>query len=278
VGIALAFTPLIANGFESLASYLSENHPDAYVNGLDSILVRDSAAGFAAMIGSGFAVLLVMPLVQGLLTVSVSRSVIGYKATPAEVWERIRPRIGKLFGWVFLQFAAVVVSTALFSLLVVLVAVATPTALAALLIIFMVIGFIVVLFWVSVRVTLVPAALALEKDSLWTTAGRAWKLTIGSFWRTFGIMLLASMMVGALASILTMPLSMLSFFGGAVGGAGTMGTLAIVTVVTSIITTLVTTAFVSGVATLLYIDLRMRKENLAPALSASANRSGQQPR
>jgi membrane-anchored glycerophosphoryl diester phosphodiesterase (GDPDase) len=134
--------------------------------------------------------------------------------------------------------------------------------------ILLVLGGVVLFAWVGVRLLLVAPALALEGLRLWATVGRAWRLTRSSFWRLFGIYVLASIIVYIAASIVSYPFS-------AVGGlfaAGTGDGLAMVALTTlgTVIATAMMTIFLSAVVALLYVDLRMRREGLDVALASAA--------
>ncbi|WP_425956356.1 glycerophosphoryl diester phosphodiesterase membrane domain-containing protein [Xylanimonas sp. McL0601] len=227
---------------------------------------------YASSAGAGLTFLLSGPIVNGLLTVSVSRSVLGDKATVRQVWDRVGPRVWVLIGWSLLQTVALLVVVGAFVALAVglIYAVSQASGLAAGLIgVLLVLAAVAAAVWLSTRLLLVPPALALEKAGLWATVRRAWVLTRGSFWRVFGIYLLASFIVGVIAQVIAVPLSLVGGIATVAGGSATASVL-VTSIVTTVLGSAVSTIFLAGVVALLYVDLRMRREGLDVALAAAA--------
>ncbi|MEK8228079.1 hypothetical protein NKG05_21325 [Oerskovia sp. M15] len=95
----------------------------------------------------------------------------------------------------------------------------------------------------------------------------------GAYWRTLGISLLAYVAVSVLASIVVYPFSAITTF----FITNTFAVLAL-TAVAQVISSVVTTIFIAGVVSLLYIDVRMRREGLDVELTAAANEHGRRDR
>ncbi|GAB2465498.1 glycerophosphoryl diester phosphodiesterase membrane domain-containing protein [Xylanimonas ulmi] len=234
--------------------------------------VGDLARTYALAAGNSLTFILAAPIVNGILTVSVSRSVLGERESVRQVWRRLGPRLWTLIGWSLLQTAALLVLVSAYTLAaaaLVLAAWQQSLALAVALGILLTIGGLVVAVWLGTRLVLVPPALALESAGLWATVRRAWRLTRRSFWRLLGIYLLASIIVGVIAQVVAVPLGLL---GSAIALSVGSSTAAVVatTVVTTVVSTSISTIFLAGVVALLYIDLRMRREGLDVALAAAA--------
>jgi glycerophosphoryl diester phosphodiesterase family protein len=228
----------------------------------------------AGSAGTGITSILVAPVLEGVLTVSVSQSVVGRKLSVGEVWTRLRGRVWRLIGWSLLRGLAVTVGVFAYTLLAVLVVAAASEAsawVAVLLGILFAIGALALLVWLGARLGLVAPALALEGQRLWSTIPRAWRLTHGSFWRLFGIYLLAVVIVLAASAIVSYPFGLL---GGLVAGTGAseVGAIA-VTTLGSVVSSALVTIFLSAVVALLYVDMRMRREGLDVALAAAAAES-----
>lgn len=227
----------------------------------------------ATSLGSLVTVLLAAPVVEGILTVSVSQSVIGRKLSVRDVWARVRPRVGILIGWALLRTLGVIVLFSLWTLLLVLVIVAVgdwSVGATVLLTVLMILVLLAGTVWLGVRLGLVAPALVLEGRGLGTTLGRAWRLTRGVFWRLFGIYLLASVIVNIASSIITYPIQAGSGFLTMSGtGVATLGTV-LALVLATVISTAITTIFLSSVVAILYIDVRMRREGLDVQLAAAA--------
>jgi hypothetical protein len=115
----------------------------------------------------------------------------------------------------------------------------------------------------------------IERLTLGAAIARSWRLTVGYFWRTFGIVLLVAVIIQVVSSILSIPLSIvLGIAGALIAPTGDINTAATITIVIggiTVIVTLVLGAITSVVQAatpaLIYIDLRMRKEGLDLELS-----------
>jgi hypothetical protein len=100
---------------------------------------------------------------------------------------------------------------------------------------------------------------------------RSYRLVAGRWWAAFGLWLLAYLLVFVVAGILG------AIFGAALGSAidtDTRGGAILVNALTSILVGTVATPFLSAVAVVLYVDLRVRKEGLGIELLARGLDSG----
>jgi hypothetical protein len=115
-----------------------------------------------------------------------------------------------------------------------------------------------VVVWVWVRWSVDMPALFAEGIGPVKAIGRSWNLTRDNWWRTFGILLLVLIMVGLIQSALG------ALFGGIaalIPGINDEIRAGLVTTVSTVISALV--GALSPIAiTLLYLDLRVRKEGL----------------
>ncbi|MFS8199485.1 hypothetical protein ACLVWQ_12440 [Streptomyces sp. CWNU-52B] len=213
-----------------------------------------------------------------LLTTVTSRAVLGKPVTTAEAWRDARPQLLRLFGLTFLLPLIAVAITAVGILPGVLVGLAGGgdggVALAAL-------GGLAAAFvalWAMIRLSLASPALMLEKQGVLKSLSRSAKLVRGSWWRVFGIQLLATIIANILASIIVIPFAVLASALGGDGisglldtGGGDLGwTFLIVSGVGSVIGSMLTFPITAGVGVLLYIDQRIRREALDLDLARAA--------
>jgi hypothetical protein len=235
-------------------------------------------AGTVAIVILAAIVPLVLSLVlgailQGIVVLEVARGTVGEKLKLGGLWRAAKGRIGALIGWTLLITAAVIIAFVVVSLLVGLVIAFGGTAGLVggiLLGIAAGLGATVLALWLMTRLALVPSVLMIERLPLRDAIRRAWSLTIGFFWKTLGIQLLVAVIVQVAASIITTPLSFLFGFGTFLinpnGEESGFMIMAVVLYVLTIILTLVIGAIAAVVQTattsLIYIDLRMRKEGL----------------
>jgi hypothetical protein len=205
-------------------------------------------------------ILLSRVLLSGFLTITVGKAVLGQPVGFGEVWSRVRPRLWALLG-LTLVYPAVALGA---GLLIVLIALAVP-GLAVVLII-VAIPFAV---WLFIMFSLATPALMLENAAIVKAFGRSRTLVRGAWWRTFGIQLLAGIIAGIVAAIITVPFSLINGdFGGEVPDI-TLAYLAIGTI-GAIIAGTITEPFAAGVTVLIYTDRRMRVEGMDIELARAA--------
>ncbi|MET9777089.1 glycerophosphoryl diester phosphodiesterase membrane domain-containing protein [Streptomyces sp. NPDC006367] len=244
--------------------------------------VSDAIAGTA--VDSAVVSLLTMigvVVATALLTTVTSRAVLGRQVTTGAAWREARPQLARLFGLVLLVLLMVVglLLAGMVPGLIVTAAVGgeAGVALAAL-------GFLaggIVAIWLLTRLSLASPALMLEKQGVKKAMSRSTKLVNGSWWRVFGIQLLALVITNVVASIIVIPFTFLAAAlsgDGVVGfleGSGDLGwTFLLVSGIGSVIASVVTLPITAGVTVLLYIDQRIRREALDLELARAAGVQG----
>ncbi|MFF0113767.1 DUF7544 domain-containing protein [Streptomyces prasinus] len=220
-----------------------------------------------------------------LLTTVTSRAVLGTSVTTAEAWRDARPQVLKLFGLILLLMtiaAAVVTAGALPGIVM---AATVGGAGAVVLTVLGVLGAGIVALWLMNRYSLASPTLMLEKQGVLKAMGRSAKLVRGSWWRIFGIQLLAMIIAGFVASIIVIPFTVIAIAvtdGGVTGfldsAGGDIGwTFLIITGVGAVIGSMITYPIQAGVTVLLYIDQRIRREALDLELGRAAGVQGYGP-
>jgi hypothetical protein len=133
-----------------------------------------------------------------------------------------------------------------------------------------------------VRFSLAPAAAVFERQGAIAAMRRSARLVRGSWWRIFGISLLAAVIAAMASYAIQLPFSLLGMVPGSIGSSDwgsdpttsqvlvTMGGLLIVVAVGQLIAQIFAATFPQLVVSLLYVDRRIRVENLAPALAEAA--------
>ncbi|MBC7291599.1 MAG: glycerophosphoryl diester phosphodiesterase membrane domain-containing protein [Actinotalea sp.] len=229
--------------------------------------VTEAFAGSLATVGLLPWLLVAGAVLTGLLTGSVSRSVIGQKVTVAELWHRHWRRTLLLLVLAILQMVALVVlAVGVVGVVAVLAAADQPgLAVAALLVLGP--AAIALGVWIGFRLLLLPPALVLEGNGVWATVKRAWRLTRGSFWRILGIYLLASVVVAIVGQVLAVPVSVVAMIA---NPDPTSPVFLFSTTLLSGLVQAISTVFLAAVVALLYIDLRIRREGLDVDLARAA--------
>ncbi|WP_167136637.1 hypothetical protein [Diaminobutyricimonas sp. TR449] len=212
-------------------------------------------------------------LMQGIIVLEVSRGALGEKLKFRELWRLAKGRLWALVGWVLLVTLVVIVAATVIVLAIIaLVSQLGDASVAAAVIlgIFAGLGSLALWAWLSTKLAMVPSALVIERLPLRQAMARSWRLTGGYFWRTFGILLLVSVILNVASQIITTPITIVFTFLAplmTIGGDPTAAIIAsAVTYLVLVAVTLVVSAMilvVQGAATaLLYLDLRIRKEGL----------------
>jgi len=151
-----------------------------------------------------------------------------------------------------------------------------PTGLTVLLFVLGGIAAAVGAIYLYVSLALSGAALVLERASVTTALGRSRRLVKGNWWRVLGVLILTSLIVGAITVIVSIPFSVLGAGGTVIfSGTGSTGTslsffALAVGAIGGIIAGTISYPFAAAVSVLLYIDQRMRREGLDIELARAA--------
>jgi hypothetical protein len=210
-------------------------------------------------------------LLQGVIVLEVARATLGEKLRMAALWRQVGRRIWPLVGWTLLLSTGLLLGVLLVSGLVFACVILGDgwIVLAVLIGVFGGLLLIAACAWVWTKTAVVPSLIVLEGERIWSAVRRSWSLTNGFFWRTLGVLLLISLIVGVISQIVTTPLSLL--FGAATALIDPnasfeayipAGVLYLLTILISLVIGAVTIVVQSAAVALIYIDLRMRKEGL----------------
>ncbi|MFG2829837.1 hypothetical protein ACGFWI_20615 [Streptomyces sp. NPDC048434] len=236
-----------------------------------------AASGITSVIG-----LLAAIVVTGLLTMVVSRAVLGRSVTAGEAWGDARTQLPRLLGLLVLLplliMAIVAVGVAPGLIL-------TTTGTLEMGLVLTLIGGLaagVVSIWLGVRFSLASPALMLEKQGVIAAMRRSAKLVRGSWWRVLGVQLLAYLLVGMVEFIIQIPATIIAFLVGgenlmdwANGTSNTTGwSFLIVLGIGAVISSTITFPITAGVTALLYVDQRIRREALDLELARAAGLPG----
>ncbi|MFC0432855.1 hypothetical protein [Kutzneria buriramensis] len=235
-------------------------------------------------------VMVVVSLVLGLLawlvtqviaTVTVSRAVLGRHTTIGQALRVGAPRMLPLFGLAALIWLIVAACSVLpFTVVLVLAAVARSAGLILLAFLVGLIGLCAGAYFYT-TFALAQAALIMEPQPVLTALRRSRWLVRDNWWRIFGITLLASLMVSVVSYVAQTPLQFTSAISSAytinpageanaaelIRSALSPATMIVYVFVTALVAA-VGQPFINGVTTLLYHDMRIRKESFHQPLLA----------
>jgi hypothetical protein len=213
-------------------------------------------------------------IVTAMLVLTVSTAVLGQRMSPGQAWQQVRSRVFAVLGLALVQTLALISALLLPILPGVGVAVAgalVPGVILAVLGSF--VGTALAIF-LGTRWAFTAPVLLLEEQRVFAAMGRSFRLVRGSFWRVLGITLLAQLLVGIGGALIQTPFSLISSLILGTGGGyddfwTNLGQLS-VQGVGQVIAGAVFYPFAAAVTTLLYIDVRMRREGLDVELLRAA--------
>jgi hypothetical protein len=173
-------------------------------------------------------------LLTGFLTVVVGQAVLGRPVSFGEAWSRLRPRLLPLLALTVLYALLVFAGTLLL---------------------------IVPGVWLWVLYALATPVLVLESAPITMAFRRSRELVRGMWWRTFGILLLGSLLATIAAGIIGLPFSVAgSLLSASTGNILPTTTALLLTSIGATISGTITYPVVASVRVLLYFDQRMRRE------------------
>ncbi|GAB6901022.1 glycerophosphoryl diester phosphodiesterase membrane domain-containing protein [Kineosporia succinea] len=218
--------------------------------------------------------LLATTIITGLLIVAVGGAVRGEALAPGELWRRAKGRL-----WAVLGLAVLLLVTATVLIAVCMApggvllwqAVQGDADAEGIFVAFLVLalgGLVGAIVYAALYLgywALAVPALLLENLGMTAALRRSARLVRGSFWRVFGISLLTAVIAAVIGEIFTVPFSLVG--NGVVLALGTTGPASLI--VPQLLVTLGTIMagavlypFSAGAVTLLYLDLRMRREGM----------------
>ncbi|MCC3774923.1 glycerophosphoryl diester phosphodiesterase membrane domain-containing protein [Streptomyces sp. UNOB3_S3] len=241
---------------------------DAFRKSMGSLTV----ASLVGLVGSIIA--------SAMLTIVVSRAVLGRPTSVGDAWRNARPRLLALTGLFLLLPVLITAAFAIGLTPGLAVAAASDAGLsgdlegggagAGLLVLGGFAG-MAAAAWVWVRFSLAAPALMLEKQGVFTAMRRSAKLVKGAGWRIFGIQVLAAFIVFMIGSMAQIPTSLID---GIVTGESSMDHLTwtslIINGIGSAIGSALALPITAGMTALLYMDQRIRRESLDIELARAA--------
>ncbi|MEC4019617.1 DUF7544 domain-containing protein [Streptomyces sp. H27-D2] len=281
VAVVIQFVATLSTGlwFRDTSSLdaLGDNPSPSLDETMDAVGGPLGSTGITWLIG-----MLGTIITTALLTMVISRAVLGRGVSTSEAWRDARPQLPRLIGLLFLLPLIVTAVTALAVTPGLIVAATGSAAGGAALLLLGGLGGLVAAIWLWIRYSLAAPALMLEKQGVIASMRRSAKLVRGAWWRVCGIQLLALLVVMIVAGVVGLVSSVVAMlFGGAstvdwlLGDSSTTSwSFLVITGVGAVISSTVTFPISAGVTALLYVDQRIRREALDLELARAAGLPG----
>ncbi|MEU1074929.1 MULTISPECIES: hypothetical protein [unclassified Streptomyces] len=281
LGLTLTVAVITQTAEILVQRYLLPDPPEIDANATGAAAVDQAMdllrSSMLSLLPVGALALVGMLFVTAVLTIVISRSVLGRPVTLREAWAEAQPRLLPLLGLLVLlplMAGGIVGIGVLPGVLIGSDAGAALAGLGGL-------AAFVVVIWLLVRFSLAAPALMLERQGLVPSLRRSAKLVRGAWWRILGITLLTYLLTSIVSMIIAIPFTVTgmivddgsgSLFSGDVADFG--WPFLIITGIGSVIGAAITYPITAAVSALLYIDQRIRREALDIDLARAAKLPG----
>jgi len=235
----MGFVAILVVPVQFLDAYLNRNFPQKLFVGTQTTQSDNSNAVLISLAITGITLFVVQPLVNGGLARAVAWFHLGRTPTAGEILEGALQFLGPVL-LVMILYALVVIGGFLL--------------------------FIIPGIFFAIRFQFAVPAVVLEKERGTEAMRRSWRLTDRNFWRVFGILLVAGLLVAIAAAVITIPTVLSTQHSGSSGW--------VIRAIGGSVATVVTMPFSQLVTVLLYLDLRVRREGLTLDRLQSEGTSG----
>lgn len=125
--------------------------------------------------------------------------------------------------------------------------------------------------FIGIRLVVAPVLIVTQSLGVFAAMGKSWRLTQGMWWRIFGIVLVAALLISVLGGIIS------SIAGVVISFSNNMWVVLIATQLVGSITTAVGASLYYVLLCLLHVDVRIRRERLDVALINELQTPGNSP-
>lgn len=220
----------------------------------------------------------------------LQEAVLGRPTTFSAVWRRAWARVPAVIGTVFLTWVIAMIPLVLawagvIALFIGLTSAGGGDGASVALVVIGMLGALAtapLAVWLWVKFSLAPSAVVFENQGPIAALRRSSMLVRGDWWRIFGISLLAGAIAGVASYLIQLPFTFIGMFSGMLGSANlsndpnpasvvvAMSGYLIAIMIGQMVSQLIVATFPPLVTGLLYVDRRIRTENLGPVLAEAA--------
>lgn len=280
----------VAIAYAAVADHLDRlfaltEYEDPAARDLTPVLVAFGVVWLLSMLS----MLVATAVVYAAVPVVLQEAVLGRPTTFSAVWRRAWSRVPAVIGAVLLTglitFVPMLLAMgALIACIIGAVTMDNGGGSAALIVVGVLcfLACIPLAVWLWVKYSLAPAAAVFEDQRPVASMRRSATLIRGDWWRVFGMTMLAGMIAGVASYLIQLPFSFLGMFTGMLGSAdlsddpnptavlAAVSGYVVLLVLGQLVSQLIVAVFPPLVTGLLYVDRRIRTENLAPVLAQAA--------
>ncbi|MDH6142469.1 MULTISPECIES: DUF7544 domain-containing protein [Kitasatospora] len=232
------------------------------------------------LLGAGALVTALCGLVlSALLTMVVSKAILGEPVTAGSAWRAARPQMWRLLGLTLL-IGLICAGIAVLGMVPAIIAGLSGSDNSGLdvLSLFCALAALATVLWMYIKLSLAAPALMLEKQGVKAAMARSSKLTRGNWWRIFGITALGFVLTTILSGMIAIPFtalagatgnSVLTSLGGDPNHQQPFAALLLIAI-GGVLSSTLTAPVQAGINVLLYVDQRIRREALDLELARAA--------
>ncbi|AIY18674.1 hypothetical protein GUY44_21780 [Pimelobacter simplex] len=219
-------------------------------------------AAYGSLLASMFLAQIGVVFVTGMIAHVTRAAAVGRRLSLGEAWAATHGKRWRLLGLTLLLNGALTALLVIYVGLWVVVVLVTQDPLPIVLWGLVTVPAVLALCaWLWIRLYYLPVpALMLEPVGVFGALGRGWTLTARQFWRTFGIALLTVIIANFAGSLLSTPFSLIGNLGALAVPEYTTLFLVLTQAVALLVSNAFAAPFQATVASVQYVDLRMRKE------------------
>jgi hypothetical protein len=246
-------------------------------------------AGAALLLTYGVQLVLftvVSSMLAGIIALAAVRSQLAHRVGPRELLRLVRPALPALAAVGLVQSLSFIILIGGWGLAVIGIGTGAESTVSsdvagAVAVVMILIGAVLVLIF-GIRLLLAGTVVLMEgrhapdiglhipaRVGIWGALKRSWQLVKGKFWRVFGILLFAGLVVNIVSyalqyGITTLVLTVGSWADSSESSTATLLAvmLGVAVVLATAMTLIASLAFMSAVQALIYLDLRVRREGL----------------
>ncbi|MFD0383751.1 glycerophosphoryl diester phosphodiesterase membrane domain-containing protein [Streptomyces stramineus] len=210
-------------------------------------------------------------IATAMLTVMVSRAVLGRSTSAGEAWRSARPQLGRMCGLlVLVPLLMAGVCVVGLGGGVLLYAAGAESAAGGITVLGGLVA-MVVATWLWIRYSLAAPALMLEKQGVLAAMRRSAKLVQGAWWRVFGVQLLALFLTLVISMVVQLPIGLVEMLVNGGASVDPMSWAGLVSAgIGAVISSTIALPLSAGMTALLYMDQRIRRESLDLELARAA--------
>jgi hypothetical protein len=223
---------------------------------------REYINASAAMLVSGFLLFFLAPIAQAAMVYTVSETILGREVDVSRSLNHIKPISGVIIFayFLYLLIAIGVLAVVMGIIALITMAVGIQNTLEVVSIaMFLLLIYSLFITFLTVKYMFIPQSVVLDNTSAAVGLKRSYGLSTGYWWRTFGIYVVISLVVGIISGLLGQGIKLIEVGINHIPGVTSMIGLALGGVIMTCISLFLNpVTFIAS--TLMYYDLRIRKE------------------